>query len=128
MDNIMYIKGVEYLGLPFPLDVKGGECLGGIVLFPSSPKGEIVGIMIQVLSSMETHSNDSSQRNKLFTDQTLEIEERECFKKYTMVHFFQAAYTRRLTKQKESIRIHALPQEEKHVHVGKPRFWSKVLV
>jgi len=23
--------------------------------------------------------------------------------------------------------MHALPQEEKHVHVGKPRFWSEVV-
>jgi len=25
MDSIMYIKGREYLGTPFALDVKGGE-------------------------------------------------------------------------------------------------------
>ena len=35
MDNIMYIKGGEYLGLPFSLDVKGGECLGVVVAIKS---------------------------------------------------------------------------------------------
>jgi len=34
-------------------------------LLPSSPKGEIVGIMIQVLSLMATHSDDRSQRSRL---------------------------------------------------------------
>jgi len=32
-----------------------------VLLFPSSPKGEIVGIMIQVLSLMATHLDESSQ-------------------------------------------------------------------
>jgi len=31
----MYIKGGEYLGLPFALDVKGGECLGIFVAIKS---------------------------------------------------------------------------------------------
>ena len=65
MDIIMYIKGGEYFGPPFAFDVKGGECLGVVVLLPSSPKGEIIGILIQVLSLMETHIDDSSQYNKL---------------------------------------------------------------
>ena len=38
MDNIMYIKGGEYLGLPFALDVRGGEHLGVVVAIKS--KGE----------------------------------------------------------------------------------------
>jgi len=48
------------------------------------------------------------------------------FKKYTQVHLVKIAYTRWSTEQKERIRIHALPQEEKSVHAGKPRFWSEV--
>jgi len=35
MDSIMYIKGGEYLGLPFALDVKGGEYLGVVVAIKS---------------------------------------------------------------------------------------------
>jgi len=35
MDIIMYVKGREYLGLPFALDVKGGECLGVVVAIKS---------------------------------------------------------------------------------------------
>ena len=52
MDSGMFIKEREYLGLPFALDVKGGEWF---VLLPSSPKGEIVGIMMHVLYLMATH-------------------------------------------------------------------------
>ena len=35
MENIMYIKGGEYLGFPFALDVKGGECLSVVVAIKS---------------------------------------------------------------------------------------------
>jgi len=42
---------------PFPFMSKGESDL---VLLPSSPKGEIVGIMIQVLSLMETRTDDRS--------------------------------------------------------------------
>ena len=35
MDNIMYIKGGEYLGPPFALDVKGGECYVVVVSIKS---------------------------------------------------------------------------------------------
>jgi len=59
MENIMYIKGGEYLGPPFPLMSKGESVL--VLLLPSSPKGEIVGIMIHVLSLIETHIDDSLQ-------------------------------------------------------------------
>jgi len=31
----MYIKGGEYLGPPFSLDVKGAECLGVVVAIKS---------------------------------------------------------------------------------------------
>jgi len=53
MDNIMYIKEENILVCPFPLMSKGESDL---VLFPSSPKGEIVGIMMHVLYLMATHS------------------------------------------------------------------------
>ena len=39
---------------PLPLMSKGESDL--VLLLPSSPKGEIVGIMIQVLSLMATHT------------------------------------------------------------------------
>jgi len=42
---------------PLPLMSKGESEL---VLLPSSPKGEIVGIMAKVLSLMATHSGDRS--------------------------------------------------------------------
>ena len=48
-------KGENILVHPLPLMTKGESDLG----FPSSPKGEIVGIMTQVLSLMETHSQVS---------------------------------------------------------------------
>ena len=38
-----------------------------VLLLPSSPKGEIVGIMIQVLSLMATHSDDNSQCSRSTT-------------------------------------------------------------
>ena len=44
MESIMYIKGGEYLGPPFALDVKGRECLGVVVSIKS--KGGEVGIII----------------------------------------------------------------------------------
>jgi len=50
---------------PFPLMSKGESDL--VLLFPSSPMGEIVGIMIQVLSLMETLSEERSQYNRLTT-------------------------------------------------------------
>jgi len=48
---------------PLPLMSKGESDL--VLLFPSSPKGEIVGIMIQVLSLMATHSDERSQYSRL---------------------------------------------------------------
>ena len=41
---------------PLPLMTKGESDL----VLPSSPKGEIVGIMTQVFSLMATHSDDRS--------------------------------------------------------------------
>jgi len=58
----------------------------------------------------------------------LQIRLQKWFKKYTLVHFVQVAYTRGLIEQNERIRIHALSQKEKRVWDGKSRFWSKVLV
>ena len=62
------------------------------------------------------------------TDPNQEIEEREWFKNYTLVHLVQVPYTCRLMGQKKRIRMHALSQKEKCVWDGKSRFWSKVLV
>ena len=47
-------------------------------------------------------------------------------KRNTQVTLDKVAYTCELADQKVRIRIHALPQEEKRVHVGKPRFWFEV--
>ena len=44
MDNRMYIKGENILAHPLPLMSKGESDL--VWLLPSSPKGEIVGIMM----------------------------------------------------------------------------------
>jgi len=46
MDNGMYIKEENILVRPFPLMSKGESDL--VWFLPSSPKGKIVGIMIQV--------------------------------------------------------------------------------
>jgi len=62
---------------------------------------------------MTIHSAIGSQQR--ITDQTLQIGEREWFKKYTIVHFVQATYKCGSIEQKESIGIHALSQEEKRV-------------
>jgi len=48
---------------PLPLMSKG-ERSDLVWLLPSSPKGVIVGIMIQVLSLMETHSDERSQYSR----------------------------------------------------------------
>ena len=55
------------------------------------------------------------------TDPNQEIKEREWFKKYTLVHFVQVAYTHGSTEQKVRIRMHTLSQEEKRIWVGKSR-------
>ena len=44
------------------------------------------------------------------------------FKKLTQVHLVKTMYTHFSKEQKECICIHTLPQEEKLIHVGKPRF------
>ena len=62
-----------------------------------------------VMYDGNSQCNRSIQRKQQrITDQTLEIEEREWFKKYTLVHFLQATYTHRLIEQKERICIHTL--------------------
>ena len=43
------------------------------------------------------------------------------FKMYMQVHLVTTVYTCRSTKQKARIHIHALPQEEKNIQVGKSR-------
>ena len=48
MDSRTYINEDNILVCPLPLMSKGESDL--MLLLPSSPKGEIVGIMIQVLS------------------------------------------------------------------------------
>ena len=58
MENIVYIKKENILVRRFPLMSKGESDL--VLLLPSSPKGEIVGIMIQVLSLLETHLDEKS--------------------------------------------------------------------
>ena len=42
-----------------------GENEAEVLRLPSSPKGEIVGIMAKVLSLMATHSGDRSQQQRL---------------------------------------------------------------
>ena len=54
MDRRRDTKGQNFLVCPLPLMSKGESDLEW--WFPSSPKGEIVGIMILVLSLMATHS------------------------------------------------------------------------
>lgn len=91
-------------------------------------------------SNMENHiiiglfrgNNVMVQKNRMKEQRTIDhsqdIEERERFKKYTLVHLVQVAYTRGLTKQKKHIHMHALSQKEKHVWDGKSRFLSEVLI
>jgi len=45
------------------------------------------------------------------TYQNQAIEEKECFKLYTLVHLVQVPYTSEFTEQNECIRMHALSQE-----------------
>jgi len=52
MDSKMYIKGEKILVLPLPLMSKEESDL--VLLLSSSPKGEIVGIMMNVLYLMAT--------------------------------------------------------------------------
>ena len=54
MDSKRYTKEGNILVRPLPLMSKGESDL--VWLLPSCPKGEIVGIMIQVFSMMATHS------------------------------------------------------------------------
>ena len=63
MGSRMYIKEENILVHPLPLMSKGESDL--VWWLPSSPKGEIVGIMIQVLSLMATHSEVGTDAQKL---------------------------------------------------------------
>ena len=62
MDRKGYTKEENILVHPLPLMSKGESDL--VWWLPSSPKGEIVGIMIQVLSLMATHSQVNSVLSK----------------------------------------------------------------
>ena len=57
-------------------------------------------------------------------DQNQAIEEKECFKLYTLVHLVQIAYTSGFTEQKARICMHTLSQEEKRVWHGKLRLMN----
>jgi len=64
-----------------------------LVLLPSSPKGEIVGIMAKVLSLMATHSGDRSQYFKSaaeIDDQLSNIEEN---KEYAGIPYRKCVHT-----------------------------------
>ena len=72
--NLVHIQGEHN---PLPLMSKGDNEVEALRL-PSSPKGEIVGIMAKVLSLMATHSGDRSQYFKSaaeIDDQLSNIEE-----------------------------------------------------
>ena len=62
-----YTKEENILVHPLPLMSKGESDL--VWWLPSSPKGEIVGIMIQVLSLMETHSETGTSDGNLIRGQ-----------------------------------------------------------
>ena len=63
MDSRRYTKEENILVCPLPLMSKGESDL--VWWLPSSPKGEIVGIMIQVLSLMATHSEVGTGAQRL---------------------------------------------------------------
>ena len=75
--------------------------------------------MVQKNRKMELRSTNQIKKLK----EKVEVKR---FKKYTQVHLVKATYTHWSTEQKDCIRIHTLPQEEKRVHVGKPRFSSEL--
>ncbi len=107
---------------PFPLMTKGESDL----MLPSSPKGEIVGIMTQVLSLMATHSDDISQYNRLTTKSY--ISDFTEWRKRGICRFTisQAAYTCGFIVYKLRIRTHALSKKEKFIYLGKLSFWFEV--
>src|ERR1700728_3313933 len=63
MDSRRYTKEENILIRPLPLMSKGESDL--VWWLPSSPKGEIVGIMFQVLSLMATHSEVGTGAQRL---------------------------------------------------------------
>ena len=75
MDNRRYTKEENILVCPFPLMSKGESDL--VWWLPSSPKGEIVGIMIQVLSLMATHSETGTGDGILIRGQILIQQDRK---------------------------------------------------
>ena len=78
------------------------------ILSMTSPKGEIVGIMIQVLSLMATHSEEGTGDGNLIREQIL-------------VQHAKKVHTRRFVKPKS--RVHAGWIQQKRVYVEK-YLWS----
>jgi len=98
MDNRRYTKEENILVHPFPLMSKGESDL--VWWLPSSPKGEIVGIMIQVLSLMATHSETGTSDGNLIRGQiSVQQDKKEIYagslrktSAYTQVGFSKSAY------------------------------------
>ena len=109
MDNRMYIKEENILVRPLPLMSKGESDL--VWWLPSSPKGEIVGIMIQVLSLMATHSEVGTGDGNLIRRQIL-------------VQHAKEVHIRMFVKPKS--RVHASWIQKKRVYVEK-YLWSMVV-
>jgi len=81
-----------------------------LVLLPSSPKGEIVGIMAKVLSLMATHSGDRSQYFKSVAeidDQLSNIEEN---KGYAGTPYIKCVHTG--TPYRKCVHTHSYPIQE----------------
>ena len=79
---------------PLSLMSKGESVL--VLLLPSSQKGEIVCIMIQVLSLMATQLDDSSQCSSKGLQIKLQRMNKE---RYMQVNFVQESYTHKLIEQ-----------------------------
>jgi len=73
--------------------------------FKSNMENHIISILFRGNKVMVQNNMMKEQRT---TNQNQEIEEREWFKKYTLVHLVQVAYTRGFMEQKERICIHTL--------------------
>ena len=90
---------------PFPLMKKGESDL----VLPLIPKGEIAGIMTQVLSLMAMFSGGRSQSRQ---SEWKKI-------RYTQVPLSKVAYTRNITNPKACMHMHTLSCKQKCVHVEK---------
>jgi len=93
-----YTKEENILVRPLPLMSKGESDL--VWWLPSSPKGEIVGIMFQVLSLMATHSEVGTGDGNLIRGQiSVQQDKKEIYagssrriRVYTQVGFSKSAY------------------------------------